>query len=95
MKIQVTTTETQEKEIQLPYHIKVNENLLCKIVSETEVICAHVWDGISFKASMLELRTNAEDILKYRHEEVSVNEFNAHLKMAHEIAQDAYNKSNI
>ncbi len=93
MKIQVTTT--QEKEIQLPHYIRINEWQCCKIVSETEVICAHVWDGPTFKAGQIEQRNSAKEVLSYKHEEISANEFQSHLNKAKQIIDEAYNKANI
>jgi hypothetical protein len=97
MKIQVktTTTTTQEREIQLPYYIRISEWQCCKIVSETEVICAHVWDGPTFKAGQIEQRNSAQDVLSYKHEEISANEFQSHLNKAKQIIDEAYNKANI
>jgi hypothetical protein len=93
MKIQITTT--QEKEIQLPHYIRLSEFQCCKIVSETEVICAHVWDGPTFKAGQIEQRDSAQDVLAYKHEEISANEFQSHLNKAKQIIDEAYNKANI
>lgn len=93
MKIQITTT--QEKEIQLPHYIRISEWQCCKIVSETEVICAHVWDGPTFKAGQIEQRNSAQDVLAYKHEEISANEFRDHICRAYEICEEVYNKSNI
>jgi hypothetical protein len=93
MKIQITTT--QEKEIQLPHYIRLSEFQCCKIVSETEVICAHVWDGPTFKAGQIEQRNSAQDVLDYKHEEISANEFRDHIYRAYEICEQGYNKSNI
>jgi hypothetical protein len=93
MKIQITTT--QEKEIKLPYYIRISEFQCCKIVSETEVICAHVWDGPTFKAGQIEQRNSAQDVLAYKHEEISADEFRAHIYRAYEICEQVYNKSNI
>ena len=95
MKIQVKTTTTQEREIELPHYIRINEFQCCKIVSETEVICAHVWDGPTFKAGGIEQRDSAQDVLSYKHEEISANEFRAHIYRAYEICEQVYNKSNI
>lgn len=95
MKIQVKTTTTQEIVIHLPYYIRINEFQCCKIVSETEVICAHVWDGPTFKAGQIEQRNSAQDVLAYKHEEISANEFRAHIYRAYEICEEVYNKSNI
>ena len=95
MKIQVKTTKTQEKEIQLPHYIRISEWQCCKIVSETEVICAHVWDGPTFKAGQIEQRNSAQDVLAYKHEEISANEFRDHIYRAYEICEQGYNKSNI
>jgi hypothetical protein len=95
MKIQIQTTTTQEREIQLPHYIRINEWQCCKIVSETEVICAHVWDGPTFKAGQIEQRNSAQDVLDYKHEEISANEFRAHIYRAYEICEQGYNKSNI
>lgn len=93
MKIQITTT--QEKEIQLPHYIRISEWQCCKIVSETEVICAHVWDGPTFKAGQIEQRNSAKEVLSYKHEEISANEFRDHISRAYEICEQVYNKSNI
>jgi hypothetical protein len=93
MKIQITTT--QEREIELPYYIRISEWQCCKIVSETEVICAHVWDGPTFKAGQIEQRNSAQDVLSYKHEEISANEFQSHLNKAKQIIDEAYNKANI
>jgi hypothetical protein len=93
MKIQIKTT--QEIVIQLPYYIRINEWQCCKIVSETEVICAHVWDGPTFKAGQIEQRNSAQEVLSYKHEEISANEFRAHIYRAYEICEQVYNKSNI
>ncbi len=93
MKIQIKTT--QEREIQLPYYIRINEWQCCKVVSETEVICAHVWDGPTFKAGQIEQRNSAQDVLAYKHEEISANEFRAHIYRAYEICEQVYNKANI
>jgi hypothetical protein len=95
MKIQVKTTTTQEREIQLPHYIRISEWQCCKIVSETEVICAHVWDGPTFKAGQIEQRNSAQDVLAYKHEEISANEFRDHIYRAYEICEQVYNKSNI
>jgi hypothetical protein len=95
MKIQIQTTTTQEREIQLPHYIRLSEWQCCKIVSETEVICAHVWDGPTFKAGQIEQRNSAQDVLDYKHEEISANEFRAHIYRAYEICEQGYNKSNI
>lgn len=95
MKIQITTTTTQEREIELPHYIRISEFQCCKIVSETEVICAHVWDGPTFKAGQIEQRNSAKEVLSYKHEEISANEFRAHIYRAYEICEDVYNKSNI
>jgi hypothetical protein len=95
MKIQVKTTTTQEIVIHLPYYIRISEWQCCKIVSETEVICAHVWDGPTFKAGQIEQRNSAKEVLSYKHEEISANEFRAHIYRAYEICEDVYNKSNI
>lgn len=95
MKIQVKTTTTQEIVIHLPYYIRINEFQCCKIVSETEVICAHVWDGPTFKAGQIEQRNSAQDVLADKHEEISANEFRAHIYRAYEICEEVYNKSNI
>jgi hypothetical protein len=95
MKIQVKTTTTQEREIALPHYIRINEWQCCKIVSETEVICAHVWDGPTFKAGQIEQRNSAQDVLAYKHEEISANEFRAHIYRAYEICEQVYNKANI
>ena len=93
MKIQIKTT--QEIVIQLPYYIRISEWQCCKIVSETEVICAHVWDGPTFKAGQIEQRNSAQDVLAYKHEEISANEFRDHIYRAYEICEQVYNKSNI
>jgi hypothetical protein len=93
MKIQITTT--QEREIQLPHYIRISKFQCCKIVSETEVICVHVWDGPTFKAGQIEQRNSAQDVLSYKHEEISANEFRAHIYRAYEICEQVYNKSNI
>jgi hypothetical protein len=93
MKIQIKTT--QEIVIQLPYYIRISEWQCCKIVSETEVICAHVWDGPTFKAGQIEQRDSAQDVLAYKHEEISANEFQSHLNKAKQIIDKAYNKANI
>jgi hypothetical protein len=93
MKIQIKTT--QEIVIQLPYYIRINEWQCCKIVSETEVICAHVWDGPTFKAGQIQQRNSAQDVLSYKHEEISANEFRAHISRAYQICEQVYNKSNI
>jgi len=93
MKIQITTT--QEREIELPHYIRISEWQCCKIVSETEVICAHVWDGPTFKAGQIEQRDSAQDVLAYKHEEISANEFQSHLNKAKQIIDKAYNKANI
>jgi hypothetical protein len=93
MKIQIKTT--QEIVIQLPYYIRISEWQCCKIVSETEVICAHVWDGPTFKAGQIEQRDSAQDVLSYKHEEISANEFQSHLNKAKQIIDEAYNKANI
>jgi hypothetical protein len=95
MKIQVKTTTTQEKEIELPHYIRLSEFQCCKIVSETEVICAHVWDGPTFKAGQIEQRNSAKEVLSYKHEEISANEFRDHISRAYEICEQVYNKSNI
>jgi hypothetical protein len=95
MKIQVKTTTTQEIVIHLPYYIRISEFQCCKIVSETEVICAHVWDGPTFKAGQIEQRNSAKEVLSYKHEEISANEFRAHIYRAYEICEEVYNKSNI
>jgi hypothetical protein len=95
MKIQITTTTTQEREIELPHYIRLSEFQCCKIVSETEVICAHVWDGPTFKAGQIEQRDSAQDVLAYKHEEISANEFQSHLNKAKQIIDEAYNKANI
>jgi hypothetical protein len=93
MKIQITTT--QEREIELPHYIRISEFQCCKIVSETEVICAHVWDGPTFKAGQIEQRNSAKEVLSYKHEEISANEFQSHLNKAKQIIDEAYNKANI
>ena len=93
MKIQITTT--QEIVIHLPYYIRISEFQCCKIVSETEVICAHVWDGPTFKAGQIEQRNSAKEVLSYKHEEISANEFRAHIYRAYEICEQVYNKANI
>jgi hypothetical protein len=93
MKIQITTT--QEREIELPHYIRLSEWQCCKIVSETEVICAHVWDGPTFKAGQIEQRNSAKDVLDYKHEEISEAEFRAHIYRAYEICEQGYNKANI
>jgi hypothetical protein len=93
MKIQIKTT--QEIVIQLPYYIRISEWQCCKIVSETEVICAHVWDGPTFKAGQIEQRDSAKEVLSYKHEEISANEFQSHLNKAKQIIDEAYNKANI
>jgi hypothetical protein len=95
MKIQVKTTTTQEIVIHLPYYIRISEFQCCKIVSETEVICAHVWDGPTFKAGQIEQRNSAKEVLSYKHEEISANEFQSHLNKAKQIIDEAYNKANI
>jgi hypothetical protein len=93
MKIQITTT--QEREIQLPYYIRISEWQCCKIVSETEVICAHVWDGPTFKAGQIEQRNSAKEVLSYKHEEISEGEFNGHIYQAYKICKEVYKKANI
>ena len=93
MKIQITTT--QEREIELPHYIRLSEFQCCKIVSETEVICAHVWDGPTFKAGQIEQRDSAKEVLAYKHEEISANEFRDHLNKAKQIIDESYNKANI
>ena len=93
--MKIKTTTTQEREIQLPHYIRINEWQCCKIVSETEVICAHVWDGPTFKAGQIEQRNSAQDVLAYKHEEISANEFRDHIYRAYEICEEGYNKSNI
>jgi hypothetical protein len=93
MKIQVKTTTTQEREITLPHYVRLSEFQCCKIVSETEVICAHVWDGPTFKAGQIEQRNSAQDVLAYKHEEISANEFRDHLNKAKQIIDEAYNKA--
>ena len=95
MKIQVKTTTTQEIVIHLPYYIRISEFQCCKIVSETEVICAHVWDGPTFKAGQIEQRNSAKEVLSYKHEEISANEFRDHIYRAYEICEQVYNKANI
>jgi hypothetical protein len=97
MKIQVktTTTTTQEREIELPHYIRLSEFQCCKIVSETEVICAHFWDGPTFKAGQIEQRNSAQDVLAYKHEEISEGEFRDHLNKAKQIIDKAYKKANI
>jgi hypothetical protein len=95
MKIQIQTTTTQEKEIQLPHYIRISKWQCCKIVSETEVICANVWDGPTFKAGQIEQRNSAQVVLAYKHEEISANEFRDHISRAYQICEEGYNKSNI
>jgi hypothetical protein len=97
MKIQVktTTTTTQEREIELPHYIRISEWQCCKIVSETEVICAHVWDGPTFKAGQIEQRNSAKEVLSYKHEEISEGEFNGHIYQAYKICKEVYKKANI
>jgi hypothetical protein len=93
--MKIKTTTTQEREIQLPHYIRISKWHCCKIVSETEVICAHVWDGPTFKAGQIEQRNSAQDVLAYKHEEISANEFRDHIYRAYEICEEGYNKSNI
>jgi hypothetical protein len=97
MKIQVktTTTTTQEREIELPHYIRISEWQCCKVVSETEVICAHVWDGPTFKAGQIEQRNSAKEVLSYKHEEISEGEFNGHIYQAYKICKEVYKKANI
>jgi hypothetical protein len=95
MKIQVKTTTTQEREIELPYYIRISDFQCCKVVSETEVICASVWDGPTLKAAQIDQRNSAEAVLSYKHEEISANEFRAHIYRAYEICEEGYKKSNI
>jgi hypothetical protein len=97
MKIQIktTTTTTQEREIELPHYIRLSEFQCCKIVSETEVICAHVWDGPTFKAGQIEQRDSAKEVLSYKHEEISEGEFSAHIYRAYKICKEVYKKANI
>jgi hypothetical protein len=97
MKIQITTTTTttQEREIELPHYIRISEWQCCKIVSETEVICAHVWDGPTFKAGQIEQRDSAKEVLSYKHEEISEGEFSAHIYRAYKICKEVYKKADI
>lgn len=44
MKITVTTTKTEEIEIELPICVKVDQFKSYKVLSETEVIKVHVWE---------------------------------------------------
>jgi hypothetical protein len=95
MKILITTTTTQEREIELPHYIRLSEYQCCMILSETEVICANVWDGPTLKAGQIDQRNSAKEVLSYKHEEISANEFRAHIYRAYEICEEVYNKSNI